>query len=61
MKNTIEVDFKISDKVIIIELKLSGRITAIFINNKGITYYVEYFYNGVRQSCYCYADELQLK
>lgn len=52
-------DPKISEKVTILELKLTGRIVAIYQDTTGVQYVVRYFYLGEALQVYFFADELE--
>lgn len=57
---TINIDFKVKQRVYISELKIWGKVIAIFINSN-ITYNVRYFDGKDPKECYFHADELSLQ
>lgn len=56
----LDITFNIKDKVFINELKRPGRIMAIHINEKGISYQVRFFDNADVKEIYFYCDELKI-
>jgi hypothetical protein len=53
-----DIQFDIGEKVNIGELERDGRIVAIYITTRGVTYEIRYFDNAEVKSVYFYADEL---
>ena len=59
MKITIEFDFKLGERVKILELENRlGRVVAVTHDHEGVCYKVRYFQNGEVKTVYLYADEL---
>lgn len=56
----VELKFQISDTVLIEELKLKGRVVAVFIGYYGVQYQIRYFYNGKVNTIYFFESELSL-
>lgn len=50
---------KIKDTVRIIELRVVGRIVAIYEDSTGQQFNVRYFWNGEAKTVYFYADEIR--
>ncbi len=55
----INTRFNIKDRLYIKELKIWGRVLAIYISIKGIEYYIRYFNNAAPVDCYFLEEELQ--
>lgn len=57
--HTVELKFKIGEKVSILEIGRPGRIEAVEIHCYGIQYKVAYWDNAERRSTWLYEEELQ--
>ena len=59
MKQNIEIKFSLHDIVNIVDLKIKGIVTAIWIGDKGIQYNVRYLWQGQKNEVYFYEWELE--
>jgi len=51
--------YTLGDRVRIKELQTGGRVTAVYLGDSGLQYYVRYFHNGESKAVYFFADELE--
>ena len=57
--NTIQFDFKIHDKVRIIEIDRNGIVDGMCVDSLGKMYRVAYWNDGSRHSAWMYANEIK--
>ena len=59
MKHTVELEFKVGDRVLVKEIQRPGRVEMIQLDFLGIQYRIAFWDNAKRESCWLYADEIE--
>lgn len=55
----LDTPFNIQQKVKMVELGICGTVKSIWIDSKGVSYQIRYFWNGEGKEAYFFEDELR--